>query len=593
MFSRIELPQMNLRIKILIGSLILSLVVSVLLAYTSFKILQNELYEEYRDRLIHTSDLGSQLIDQDSLQFLISNLSENLSEEKVNEIQKSKEFLDVYNALNSLRNSKPDLIQYVYIWVSTDNPEEVIYLADADVLRLLEKKAKGETLEDISTYGSRYSISAFPEAKNAFKQNISFVEKDYRYDAQFHTYSISGYSPIKEKKTGKQIAVLGVDMTDTNIRTALKKSTLVSAIIGIITVILTSISSLLLGNLFVKPILELNKVVLKFGEKDFSARANIETKDEVGLLSDNFNNMAETIVDYDQKLKQLLDSMKRFVPFEFLNFLDKQSIIEISLGDQVYKEMTIFFSDIRSFTKLSESMTPKETFNFINSYLKRMGPLVRENKGFIEKYIGDSIMAIFPTTPDYALLAGIAIRQELKTYNAQRANNGYAPIHIGVGIHTGNLMLGTIGEVQRMDTTVIADSVNLASRIEGLTKYYGVTTLITETTKSKLINPERFHMRFIGLVQVVGKEESVPIYEVFDGDDEKTFLFKIRITPDFEQGMRYYIEGNLREAHRIFKSIYLENNSDLPSEVYLRKIKHFTKYGLPSDWNGVDKMSSK
>ncbi|HMW04701.1 MAG TPA: adenylate/guanylate cyclase domain-containing protein [Leptospiraceae bacterium] len=593
MFSRIELPQMNLRIKILIGSLILSLVVSVLLAYTSFKILQNELYEEYRDRLIHTSDLGSQLIDQDSLQFLISNLSENLSEEKVNEIQKSKEFLDVYNALNSLRNSKPDLIQYVYIWVSTDNPEEVIYLADADVLRLLEKKAKGETLEDISTYGSRYSISAFPEAKNAFKQNISFVEKDYRYDAQFHTYSISGYSPIKEKKTGKQIAVLGVDMTDTNIRTALKKSTLVSAIIGIITVILTSISSLLLGNLFVKPILELNKVVLKFGEKDFSARANIETKDEVGLLSDNFNNMAETIVDYDQKLKQLLDSMKRFVPFEFLNFLDKQSIIEISLGDQVYKEMTIFFSDIRSFTKLSESMTPKETFNFINSYLKRMGPLVRENKGFIDKYIGDSIMAIFPTTPDYALLAGIAIRQELKTYNAQRANNGYAPIHIGVGIHTGNLMLGTIGEVQRMDTTVIADSVNLASRIEGLTKYYGVTTLITETTKSKLINPERFHMRFIGLVQVVGKEESVPIYEVFDGDDEKTFLFKIRITPDFEQGMRYYIEGNLREAHRIFKSIYLENNSDLPSEVYLRKIKHFTKYGLPSDWNGVDKMSSK
>ncbi|HMV41832.1 MAG TPA: adenylate/guanylate cyclase domain-containing protein, partial [Leptospiraceae bacterium] len=275
------------------------------------------------------------------------------------------------------------------------------------------------------------------------------------------------------------------------------------------------------------------------------------------------------------------------------NFLDKQSIIEISLGDQVYKEMTIFFSDIRSFTKLSESMTPKETFNFINSYLKRMGPLVRENKGFIDKYIGDSIMAIFPTTPDYALLAGIAIRQELKTYNAQRANNGYAPIHIGVGIHTGNLMLGTIGEVQRMDTTVIADSVNLASRIEGLTKYYGVTTLITETTKSKLINPERFHMRFIGLVQVVGKEESVPIYEVFDGDDEKTFLFKIRITPDFEQGMRYYIEGNLREAHRIFKSIYLENNSDLPSEVYLRKIKHFTKYGLPSDWNGVDKMSSK
>lgn len=135
-------PKMNLRIKILIGSLILSLIVSVSLAYTSFKILQNELYEEYRDRLIHTSDLGSKLIDQEALYFLISNLAEDLPEEKVTKIQNSKEFKEIYDALNSLRNSKPNLIQYVYIWVKTDNPEEVIYLADADVLRLLEKKRK-------------------------------------------------------------------------------------------------------------------------------------------------------------------------------------------------------------------------------------------------------------------------------------------------------------------------------------------------------------------------------------------------------------------------------------------------------------------
>lgn len=584
---------MNLRIKILIGSLILALIVSVSLAYTSFKILQNELYEEYRDRLIHTSDLGSKLIDQDSLHYLISNLSNDLSSEAVDKIQNSKEFKEVYDALNSLRNSKPNLIQYVYVWVKTDNPEEVIYLADADVLRLLEKKAKGETVGDISTYGSKYSITAFPEAKNAFLQNNSFVEKEYRFDSEFNTYSISGYSPIKDKKTGTQIAVLGVDMTDTNIREALKKSTLVSAIIGIITVLITSISSLLLGNIFVKPILDLNKVVLQFGEKDFTARAKIESSDEVGLLSNNFNNMAETIVDYDIKINELLNSMKRFVPFEFLNFLDKKSITEISLGDQVNQEMTVFFSDIRSFTKLSESMTPHQTFNFINSYLKRMGPLIRENKGFIDKYIGDSIMAIFPIEPDYALLAGIHIRKELTLYNQQRVSYGYKPIGIGVGIHTGNLMLGTIGESQRMDTTVIADSVNLASRVEGLTKFYGVTTLITETTKSKLKKPEQFNMRFIGLVQVVGKEESVGIYEVFDGDDEKTFEFKKRITPRFEEGMKYYIEGKLKESHKLFKEIYLENILDKPSEVYLRKIKYLYKHGLPADWNGVDRMLSK
>lgn len=584
---------MNLRIKILIGSLILSLIVSVSLAYTSFRILQNELYEEYRDRLIHTSDLGSKLIDQDSLHYLLKQLTLNLNEEETEKIQNSKEFKEVYDSLNSLRNSKPNLIQYVYIWVKTDNPDEVLYLADADVLQLLEKKSKGEKIEGISTFGSKYDITPFPEARKTFEQNTSLVEKEYRLDAEFNTYSISGYSPITDKKTGVQLAVLGIDMTDTNIREALKKSTLVSAIIGIITVIITSISSLLLGNIFVKPILELNKVVLQFGAKDFSARSRIESSDEVGLLSNNFNNMAETIVDYDIKINELLDSMRRFVPFEFLNFLDKKSITEISLGDQVNQEMTVFFSDIRSFTKLSESMSPSQTFNFINSYLKRMGPLIRENKGFIDKYIGDSIMAIFPTDPDYAILAGISIRKELNLYNQHRLSYGYPPINIGIGIHTGNLMLGTIGESQRMDTTVIADSVNLASRIEGLTKFYGVTTLITETTKSKLKNINQFNMRFIGLVQVVGKEESVGIYEVFDGDDEKTFDFKKRTTQKFEEGMQFYIQGKLKESHKLFKEIYLENILDKPSEVYLRKIKYLYKHGLPADWKGVDKMLSK
>lgn len=584
---------MNLRVKILIGSLILSLIVSVSLAYTSFKILQNELYEEYRDRLIHTSDLGSQLLDQEALHFLLKNIKEDLSEETVDQIQNSKEFKEIYNSLNSLRNSKPNLIQFVYIWVKTKNPDEVMYLADADVLDLLEKKSKGESIEDISTFGSKYSIAPFPEARKTFEQNSSMVEKEYRLDAEFNTFSISGYSPIKDKITGEQLAIIGIDMTDTNIREALKKSTLVSAIIGIITVILTSVSSLLLGNMFVKPILELNKVVLQFGAKDFSARSTIQSTDEVGLLSNNFNHMAETIVDYDFKINELLNSMRRFVPFEFLNFLDKKSITEISLGDQVNQEMTVFFSDIRSFTKLSESMTPRETFNFINSYLKRMGPLIREHKGFIDKYIGDSIMAIFPTDPDYALLAGIGIRKELILYNSQRFSYGYQPINIGIGIHTGNLMLGTIGESQRMDTTVIADSVNLASRIEGLTKMYGITTLITETTRLKLKNPDQFHMRFIGLVQVMGKEEAVPIYEVYDEDDEKTFEFKLRTTPQFEEAMRLYIDGNLKESHRLFKQIYLENILDKPSEIYLRKIKYFYKHGLPQDWKGVDRMLSK
>jgi class 3 adenylate cyclase len=133
--------------------------------------------------------------------------------------------------------------------------------------------------------------------------------------------------------------------------------------------------------------------------------------------------------------------------------------------------MSILFSDIRSFTTLSESMMPDENFAFINAYLERMGPVIRDHNGFIDKYIGDAIMALFKNADD-ALRAGLAMLDTLDQFNAGRRAAGQQPIAIGIGINTGSLMLGTIGERHRMDGTVISDAVNLAARVESLTKDY-------------------------------------------------------------------------------------------------------------------------
>lgn len=585
-------PKMNLRIKILLGSLILSLITSVSLAFTSYKILEKELYKEYKDRLKNTSELGSRIIDSENLKKLISKIQPEMSESYLTEIYSSEEFKQISKDLNSIRDSKKDLIQYVYIWLKTDQENKVLFIADADVLEQVSKGQITESKEEISHFGSSYDISFFKEAKVSIQNKISAVENDFVYDKDFNVFSVSGFSPIFDK-SNKDIATLGIDMTDTNIRLALKKATLVSTIIGIITIFVACIASLLLGNLFVKPILELNKVVLQFGEKDFSVRGLARSKDEVGMLTNNFNHMAETIVAYDSQIKEMIEAMKKFVPFEFLNFLHRDNITNIQLGDQVNQEMTVFFSDIRSFTKISESMTPKETFNFINSYLKRMGPLIRQNHGFIDKYIGDAIMAIFAKGPDDALKAGLDILIELKLYNSQRKSVGYEPIHIGIGIHTGNLMLGTIGEQERMDTTVIADSVNLGSRLEGLTKYYGVSMIISETSLKKLVHPDQFYKRFLGLVQVVGKEEAIGLYEVYNSDDEKSIQAKEQTKENFEDGVFEFNKGNLLEAHRLMKSVYEKNPEDKVAILYLKKIKFYYKNGLPENWNGVEKMTSK
>ena len=167
---------------------------------------------------------------------------------------------------------------------------------------------------------------------------------------------------------------------------------------------------------------------------------------------------------------ELTDAYGRFVPHQFLNLLGYESIIDVNLGDQVQQEMSVLFADIRDFTTLSETMTPQENFNFINAYLSRMEPAITSNNGFIDKYIGDAIMALFSDFADDAVKAGIAMLNILTNYNEDRQRVGYIPIQIGIGINSGSLMLGTVGGKSRMDSTVISDAVNLASHIEGLTK---------------------------------------------------------------------------------------------------------------------------
>jgi len=166
--------------------------------------------------------------------------------------------------------------------------------------------------------------------------------------------------------------------------------------------------------------------------------------------------------------------------------------------------MTTMFADIRGFTTLSETMTPQENFKFINGYLTQMEPIIDKYNGFIDKYIGDAIMALFPTCADDAVQAAIAMLKKLVDYNQGRQRAGYQLINIGIGIHTGPLMLGTVGGQNRMDGTVISDAVNLASRVEGLTKIYGTPLLITEQTYSSLTDVSQYHIRVIDCVTVKG-----------------------------------------------------------------------------------------
>ncbi|MCL1465033.1 AAA family ATPase [Argonema galeatum] len=273
----------------------------------------------------------------------------------------------------------------------------------------------------------------------------------------------------------------------------------------------------------------------------------------------------------ETRLAQLNKAYERFVPNQFLHFLKKSSIIDVKLGDQVQLEMSVLFSDIRDFTTLSERMTPEDNFRFINSYLSRMEPVINENKGFIDKYIGDAIMALFSGEADNAVKAGIAMLNRLVEYNQHRTNSGYAPIQIGIGINTGTLMLGTVGGQNRMEGTVISDAVNLASRVEGLTKNYGVSLLITQETYSRLENPSQYAIRTLDTVKVKGKSELVTVYEVFDADPPEIKAGKLATLPLFSEALRIYSEGRLAEAARLFAECWHQNQGDRVAKIYFER----------------------
>jgi signal transduction histidine kinase/class 3 adenylate cyclase len=277
----------------------------------------------------------------------------------------------------------------------------------------------------------------------------------------------------------------------------------------------------------------------------------------------------------------------RFVPREFLRLLGKDRIEDVIRGDQVQRDMSVLFADIRGFTTISENMSPRENFNFINSYLGRMGPIIRENSGFIDKYMGDGMMAIFPDNGADALRAAVGMNRELYRYNGHRAKCGYAPIGLGIGIHFGSIMLGTVGEQERMDGTVISSDVNLASRLESLTKQFRVPVIASGDVLDLLKDGHGMAARRLGRVLLKGKHRAVDAYDVFEGELMERRARKLATRDLFEQGVAQFSAGELARAERSFRTVRARDPEDHAARFYEDRCSHLLQFGTPDGWDGT------
>lgn len=310
------------------------------------------------------------------------------------------------------------------------------------------------------------------------------------------------------------------------------------------------------------------------------------------LLSNSLQ-LEEKVAEHNAELIELNQVYERFVPREFLDFLSKNSITEVKPGDQVQREMTVLFMDIRDFTSLSEKMNPQQNFNFLNAFLNQITPVIRNHNGFIDKYIGDAVMALFPHNPEDALKAAINMCKATERHNVKLRALNYPLIKIGIGIHTGLLMLGILGDKERMQSTVISDAVNLASRLEGLSKTYGTSIILSKNTLARIPNLKQYNFRFVGKIQVKGKNNAISVYEILDGEKVEYLKLKLKTKQDFEKGLAFYQNKKFAEASVQFNRILEINPNDKGARLYFERCAQLMVHGVPDDWDGVEIMNGK
>ena len=289
----------------------------------------------------------------------------------------------------------------------------------------------------------------------------------------------------------------------------------------------------------------------------------------------------------------LTNAHARFVPHQFLASLGRKNIQDVRLGDHASKSLSVLFSDIRGFTPLIGNLTPRASIDFINAYIGHMEPAILANGGFVDSYIGDAIMALFDGPPDDAVAAGIGMLRALRAFNAERAAAGLAPLSMGVGINTGALMLGTIGGPNRIKCGVIGDPVNLAARIEGLTKQLGVPLLVGEETVRGLTRPGAVLLRPVGRVVLVGRSEPIEVHEVFDADPPAIRDAKAASLDRYRQACAAFYARAWADARDGFDAVLKSCPGDPAALSYLQRCDTLQADPPGPEWTGVLQVARK
>ncbi|TGK12557.1 adenylate/guanylate cyclase domain-containing protein [Leptospira fletcheri] len=320
----------------------------------------------------------------------------------------------------------------------------------------------------------------------------------------------------------------------------------------------------------------------------------------ISLLVSRYVSLYKESQMLNLEISRQRDAFYRFVPSDFISILDKKSPVEIKIGDSKEKTMTVFFADLRGYTTVSEKLAPEENIKYLNRYLSAFEDRIYKNAGFVDKYIGDAILALFSdhseraekekfNSADNALQSAI----EMVRLTGSIGGDMTGPADLGIGINTGTLILGTVGSDRRIDTTVVGDTVNLSSRVQNLTAFYKTKILITHHTFLRLNLLSEVRAREIDTVIVKGKTQPVILYEVYEGDPPELADWKDSVKSKLNEGIILYKVGDFKSAFAIFRELYKKKPLDSVVRLYAKRTKFFLNQTPGKDWDGIFRLHRK
>ena len=283
----------------------------------------------------------------------------------------------------------------------------------------------------------------------------------------------------------------------------------------------------------------------------------------------------------EQAVREARDVFERFVPPAYLRRIAAKGLRSIRLGEADQQEVTILCCDIRGFTPLSERLTPSQLIAFVNQFLERITKVVSEKEGVIDKFLGDAVLCLFEgaDAAQRAVSCGVDMLVAVKSFNAGGGQPIGQTVQIGIGLHAGPVILGTIGSSERMDSTVLGLTVNLAKRLEEATKPLGVNMLISNQVASRLPRGHNNRCRELGEVWVKGGLSPLTVFEVYDQDPPEVRNLKDRIEPIMSEGIRLIRAGDLESALTKFQEVQPLVPQDQPLRLLINSLRNALERG--------------